>query len=147
MSSVRHLVVRAVGSIPNRAAPTAAHTLARSVLLEAEYAMWCEMDGRDQRHSVTVLERFDCFATGATRAERAAALLHDVGKSASRLGWVLRVCATVVGPRGQRFANYHNHEDIGAEMLEGVSHPRTVALVGGRVDDDVATALRKADNV
>jgi len=65
----------------------------------------------------------------------------------SSLGWWGRIAATLVGPRGRRFAHYHDHESIGAAMLSGVSDPRTVSLVGGGVDDDIGRALGAADDI
>jgi hypothetical protein len=40
---------------------------------------------------------------------------------------------------------YHDHENLGAQMLQGVSEQRTIDLVGGTIDDVVMTALRDAD--
>lgn len=117
------------------------------MLTDAEYALWTQMQGRDQRHSLQVLARFDELVPGASRARRAAALLHDVGKTASGLGWTMRVVATLVGPRGHRFALYHDHERIGAEMLRTVSDPETVGLVSGHGDETVVRLLRQADDV
>ena len=77
----------------------------------------------------------------------AAALLHDVGKNISNLGFFSRVIATVVGPRGQRFIAYHDHERLGAELLDSISDPRTVALVGGLVDDEISLLLKEADDI
>lgn len=105
------------------------------------------MQGRDQRHSLEVLARFDMLLPGSTRQRRAAALLHDIGKTASGLGWTMRVVATVVGPRGRRFALYHDHERIGSEMLRGVSDPETVSLVSGHGDERVVSILRDADDI
>ena len=105
------------------------------------------MQYRDQRHSVVVLRRFDILAPAGVRADRASALLHDVGKNISNLGFVSRVIATVVGPRGQRFIAYHDHERLGAELLSSISDPRTVALVGGLVDDEISLLLKAADDI
>jgi len=105
------------------------------------------MQHRDQRHSVIVLNRFDALVPAASRAERAAALLHDVGKNISGLGFFSRVVATVVGPRGRRFSDYHDHESLGADLLFPISDPRTVALISGAADDDVALFLETADDI
>jgi hypothetical protein len=121
--------------------------IALDVLNTAEFAAWSEMQHRDQRHSVVVLRRFDALLPTAVRAERAAALLHDVGKNISGLGFLPRVMATIIGARGQRFADYHNHEKLGAELMRSVSDPRTVALIGGIADDDVALLLQAADDI
>lgn len=142
-----HLVRRAFGSLSNSAPDRDDLVVVREVLSEAEYSLWREMDGRDQRHSLHVLTRFDALLPGAPRQWRAAALLHDVGKSASSLGWSLRVLATLVGSRPGRFAAYHEHERLGAEMLRGISDPETVSLVGGGGHPRAMKALAEADNI
>lgn len=117
------------------------------VLSPGEFELWRSMQPRDCRHSLVVLERFRAIRPAATRAEEAAALLHDVGKVASGLGWMARVVATLVGPRGGRFALYHDHERIGAAMLEPISDRRTVELVAGSVDDEARRDLCRADDI
>jgi hypothetical protein len=87
------------------------------------------------------------FYPPAKRTEQAAALLHDIGKTVSGFGWFMRIIATLVGSRGIRFAMYHDHENLGAQMLQGISEQRTLDLVGGSVDDVVMVALRNADNI
>ncbi len=146
MKSV-HLIKRAIGSL-SQAPPSAVEvTKVQDVLNEVEFRLWSEMQYRDQRHSIAVLVRFDRFAPTARQSERAAALLHDVGKNVSGLGFIARVVATLVGPRGHRFANYHNHETLGAELLSVISDPRTVELVRGVANDEVSRLLRAADDI
>ena len=147
MSNVLHLIRRAVSSLRNHPVDQQSRDTASAVLLPVEFEMWSRMQNRDQRHSLAVLARFDALLPSAGRAERAAALLHDVGKSASNLGWLMRVIATVVGPRTRRFAEYADHEAIGARMLSGVSDELTVLLVSGRAVGHVADALRAADEI
>jgi hypothetical protein len=69
-----------------------------------------------------------------------------VGKQVAALGTFARVAATVVGPRTERFRQYHDHERVGAEMLRDAgSDERTIEMVlglGRRAD-----ALRWADDV
>ena len=142
-----HLVKRAVSSL-SQAPPTPQDiAVVSQVLNSAEFAVWSDMQYRDQRHSLTVLRRFEVLATSATKDERAAALLHDVGKNISNLGFFSRVIATVVGPRGQRFMAYHDHERLGAELLRSISEPRTVMLVEGSVVDDISLLLKAADDI
>jgi hypothetical protein len=115
-------------------------------LRAGERALWVQLGNADRRHAVLVARRFIARRPSATRAEMAAALLHDVGKLDSALGVTGRVVATVVGPRGHRFRRYHDHEAIGAAMLDAAgAAPETVALVcgsGPAVDD-----LMAADDV
>ncbi len=142
-----HLVKRAVSSLSQTPPTSQDIAVVAQVLNVAEFAVWSDMQFRDQRHSIVVLRRFDVLVPGAVTAERAAALLHDVGKTISGLGFFLRVIATVVGPRGQRFIAYHDHERLGAELLDPISDPRTVALVGGLVDDEISVLLKAADDI
>ena len=146
MNSI-HLIKRAVGSFSQKPPSPQDVAIVSQVLNIAELAVWSDMQFRDQRHSIVVLRRFDVLVPGAVTAERAAALLHDVGKNISGLGFFLRVIATVVGPRGQRFIAYHDHERLGAELLDPISDPRTVALVGGLVDDEISVLLKAADDI
>ena len=99
----------------------------------------------DRRHAITVARRFE--ASGQwSRDEIAGALLHDVGKIDSGLGTFGRVVATIVGPRTARFRRYHDHEEIGADMLAVTgSSEATVDLVRGR--GPAAAALLVADDV
>jgi hypothetical protein len=144
---ILHLAKRAATSL-SQVPPTSLDILmVRQVLNDAEFVVWNEMQHRDQRHSIIVLRRFDELVPAAVKPERAAALLHDVGKNISRLGFVLRVVATVVGSRGKRFSEYHNHESLGANLVRSFSHPRTVALISGAANDDVAMLLQAADDI
>lgn len=142
-----HLGRRAVTSLWNGPVGRSGLDTARAVLNVGEMELWASMQPRDQRHSLAVLHRFDALVPAASRAERAAALLHDVGKTESNLGWLARIVATTVGARGRRFASYADHEALGARMLAGLSDDRTVELVAMRVDDAVSRALAAADDV
>lgn len=146
-ASIGHLVRRALSSFDNSPLDDDSRDVARLVLLPDEFDLWLVMQPRDQRHSLQVLRRFDVLRPAAARAERAGALLHDVGKSTTDLGWTGRVIATVVGPRSRRFAEYLDHESIGARMLEGTSEPETIRLVGGTATGESADALRRADEI
>lgn len=140
-----HLVRRAIGSFSN-AAPEITSEIS-GFLLPDELNVWLTMSGRDQRHSIEVLKRFLVLYPDASRTQGAAALLHDVGKVQSGLGWLGRIVATLIGPRTDRFRLYHQHEEIGAEMLRSVSDAETVGLVRGEGSADVLAALLEADNI
>jgi hypothetical protein len=142
-----HLIKRAFGSFSQSPPNPIEIAKAQDVLNQAEFKTWTEMQNRDQRHSLAVLDRFDELAPTALQTERAAALLHDVGKNVSGLGFIARVVATLVGPRGKRFTDYHNHEALGAELLIAISDPRTVDLVRGAANDEASRLLRAADDI
>jgi hypothetical protein len=146
-SSLGHLMRRALSSLNNSALTDDEVAVARPWLNTRELDLWLSMPPRDCRHSLQVHQRFMALCPGAAREEHAAALLHDVGKISSQLNWILRVVATVVGPRGARFAEYHNHALVGAQMLQTISSTRTIELVAELVDDDVSRALYAADNI
>jgi hypothetical protein len=146
-SPLRHLIRRAASSLNNSTLTDDEIAQALPWLKPEEFGLWMSMPPRDCRHSLQVHSRFVGLCPTATREEHAAALLHDVGKISSGLGWVLRVMATVVGSRGARFTEYHNHAAVGAHMLQGISNPRTIALVAEEVDDNVSRALYAADNI
>lgn len=141
-----HLIKRAVTSFRPRTISDSEMELVRATLLPGEFLLWQEMSHADRAHSLDVLSRFVNLEPAASVEEQRAALLHDIGKTASGLSWALRVVATIVGPRGGRFRRYHDHEEIGARMLSGVSTARTIELVSG-CDDAVARSLQKADNI
>lgn len=146
MKSV-HLVKRAVGSLSQSPPSPVGIAKALDVLNQAEFELWTAMQFRDQRHSIVVLDRFDALVPNALQSERAAALLHDVGKNVSGLGFLSRVIATLVGSRNRRFTDYHNHENLGAELLSAISDPRTVELVRGTSVDEVSLLLQTADDI
>ncbi|MFZ9629255.1 MAG: HDIG domain-containing metalloprotein [Ilumatobacteraceae bacterium] len=145
-SAAAHLVRRWLGALSRREPEPHDLATVREVLSSSELALWSRLRVEDRRHSIEVLRRFDQRVASATRAARAGALLHDIGKVDSDLGITARVVATVVGPRGERFATYHRHEEIGMAMLRSVgSDAETIELVGGRGAH--AAALAAADEI
>jgi putative nucleotidyltransferase with HDIG domain len=113
------------------------------VLSDEEMRLWYRMSRADRRHAVEVARRVErALGHEATDAVLAAALLHDVGKTAARLGTFGRVGATLVAMGGgrvmakewsraggvtRRVGLYLRHEEIGADMLAlAGSHPLTV---------------------
>jgi hypothetical protein len=143
--NVAHLARRFVGSW-SRAEPAVEDVAWAFVnLSEAEWRLWSQMAVQDRRHSIEVARRFVELAPAAAQPEIAGALLHDVGKQVAALGTLGRVVATIVGPRGARFRDYHAHERLGAELLLAAgSHPATIELVQGH--GPWAAALRQADH-
>jgi len=120
----------------------------QSVLSPSEFDVWNKMMVQDRRHSVMVGRRFVKHRLTAMQSEIAGALLHDVGKSVARLGTFGRVIATLVGPRTNRFRQYHDHEQIGATMLRSIgSDELTISMVEGSCVGELRQALNKADDI
>ena len=129
---VVHLAKRFFTSLPNTPPSDADERWAADHLLAGEQQLWDRMSNEDRRHSVAVARRFAQRRPDATRAEIAGALLHDVGKISCGLGTFGRVVATLAGPLTPRFALYHDHEAIGAQMvLVAGGAAATVELVAG----------------
>jgi hypothetical protein len=130
--AIWHLAARFVTSLPPTPPPPADEAWADQHLLAGERDLWIELSNQDRRHSALVARRFVDVRPTASRAEISGALLHDVGKIECRLGTFSRVVATVVGPRTERFAAYHDHVAIGARMAAAAgSDPATVELIAG----------------
>jgi hypothetical protein len=149
-SEVRHLARRFVRAVVARPPTPKDEAWVDRHLSAGERALWVKMSDADRAHAIVVARRFDELVEDAPRAALAAALLHDVGKLDAGLGTWARVLATVVGPRGRRFRTYHDHERLGAAMLEAVgSDPLTVALVDpeGSPPDHLRAALARADAI
>ena len=120
----------------------------QSVLSPSEFDVWNNMMVQDRRHSVLVGRRFVKHRPTALQSEIAGALLHDVGKSVARLGTFARVIATLVGPRTNRFRQYHDHEQIGATMLRSIgSDELTISMVEGSCVGELSQALNRADDI
>ena len=130
VTSPWHLVRRFVTSLPPTPPPVEDEVWADDHLLPGERTLWVQLSNQDRRHSIGVAQRFDDARGGASRAEIAGALLHDIGKIECRLGTFGRVAATIVGGQTERFRAYHDHEEIGTRMVaESGSDPATVELV------------------
>ncbi|MEN9792508.1 MAG: hypothetical protein RL330_586 [Actinomycetota bacterium] len=143
-----HLVRRFVGAISHRAPSATAQSEVRALLTAPEWWMWSRMSGRDRRHSIEVLKRFDSSGVHAARDVRAAVLLHDAGKTSSGLGLCMTVIATLVGPRGRRFTAYHDHEAIGARQARDLGvDDGVLAVLEGRAEEGILRRLRAADEM
>lgn len=110
--SLFHLATRFFGSVVPVGPRKAAQGWAISQLLPGEAALFAAMSGADRRHAIGVARRAIDLLGGssgghagssgapgggtASRAFVAAGLLHDVGKTESRLGTFARVAATVL---------------------------------------------------
>jgi hypothetical protein len=144
LTQPHHLAARFFTSLSGRPPTVEDEVWADEHLLPGEVALWRRMSNQDRRHSVKVARRFVAARPAATRAEIAGALLHDVGKIECGLGTWGRVVASVVGPRTERFRRYHDHEHIGARLVEQAgSDPATVELVDER--GPAYATLKKGD--
>jgi putative nucleotidyltransferase with HDIG domain len=156
--------------------PNAADTAwALGHLSPAEATLWRRMPAADRRESVRVGRRLEAALerTEYTGDDRwtVAALLHDVGKTESRLGTVGRSLATMAGAVAghdmarawqskagmrRRFGLYLRHDEVGAGMLEMAGsrreviawarahhHPEAWPATG--IPEPVARALAVAD--
>ena len=148
MSKITHLTKRFVLSLVPSQVQEIERQWVQSVLSPSEFDVWNNMMVQDRRHSVMVGRRFVMYRPTATQSEIAGALLHDVGKSVARLGSFARVIATLVGPRTNRFRQYHDHEAIGAAMLRSIgSDEITIEMVGGTCVGELRQALSRADDI
>lgn len=127
-----HLVRRWWKALRARPLSIGERDAVRALLTRDESDLFFRFATHDQRHALEVLDRLDANNGSVPVAVRRAALLHDIGKIDDDLSVTSRVVASIVGPRGTRFAHYHAHEARGAEMLRAVgSDPLTVRLVAG----------------
>ena len=154
MNSFVHLVKRFIFSLDRRNLAAETIEVVREKLTEKEYLLWSQMPLIDKKHSIIVMRRFLEQLPNAEIAAVRASLLHDVGKTESNLGVISRVVATIVGSRGRRFSQYHDHEKIGGKILRQIdSDATTCRLVSGEfadIDERLsvfAQALRDADNI
>ena len=132
ISASAHLAARFFTSLGQHPPSDEGVAWVRSVLSAGEWELWERTSNPDKRHSIAVARRFADVRPEATNAEVAGAILHDIGKLQCDLGTFGRVAATIVGPRGERFRAYHDHEEIGADMVAAVGgDPATVELVRG----------------
>jgi hypothetical protein len=153
MTSAVHLAKRFFGALGRAPIGESQIELVQTTLLDSEFALWSAMMPMDKKHSIKVMSRFMQIYPQATATQVRASLLHDVGKLESNLSVFARVLATIVGERGSRFAKYHAHEKIGAQMLrQAGSDEETWQLVAGEVSDSpqlrtVLAALQQADEI
>ncbi len=142
-----HLVARFVRSFRGGRVGADDHAWIGSLLSPAELALFDRMQRQDQLHSLAVARGVES-AIGDIAPELhgvvfAAALLHDVGKSAAQLGTYGRVVATLSGLVGghdladlwqrrsgftRKVGLYLRYGEIGADMLRMAgSDPLVVA--------------------
>ncbi len=87
------------------------------------------------------------LAKGATRAETAGALLHDIGKVDGPEGALRRAWMTIDPRPGATTRRYRDHERLGAGALrEGRFGSVTVSLILGDGTEEVVRTLKHADS-
>ena len=147
MRKALHLVRRTWLSLVDRRLRPGDIDFVRSVLTDREFSVWSEMGDIDRRHSVRVLHRFDHRLGDATRDERAAVLLHDVGKTIARLGTLRRIGATLGLDRSERGRLYRRHEELGVELLVAAGvQQAVVTCLRGEARAEVRAAFSWADD-
>ena len=144
MARAVHLAKRFLGSLRPGGPGKRAEAWVAEHLLPEEHRLWRGMSGPDRRHAHAVARRVErALGHEATKPVLAAALLHDVGKTDSRLRTYGRVVATLSGTlAGEEMAHawrtrsgftrrvglYLLHADIGGDQLAlAGSDPLTVA--------------------
>ena len=153
MTSLWHLTKRLVGAAVAQPLHSTEVNEVAAILTPAELQLFTQLSTADQRHALHVVRRFDAFVGEALHvtppvAARRAALLHDIGKAQTPLSTVMRVVATIVGPRTAAFRRYHEHEAIGVTMLEHAgSDVTTLMLLRGQGDTQLLAVLRRADAI
>lgn len=143
-----HLAKRALFSIGNASVSSADQQWIASTLIGREFALWQQFTNPDKRHSVKVARRFNAEVPNASKKYLAGVMLHDIGKISSNLSTLMRVIATLVGPRGQRFTTYHHHERVGVRLLQEInSEAETISILDGSCETSIYKAFLRADNI
>lgn len=170
--ALRHLTKRFFGSFGKQSIGDDDQHWVDSQLIDGERLLWLKMSSPDQRHACSVARRVvELLGERATRPVVAAALMHDVGKTATPIGTFGRVFATLAGSAASptqveqwasergwlgRAGRYLMHNEIGAEMLEEAgSDPLTIAWAREHelkhtewtLPSEISDALWRADNM
>ena len=148
MMNPLHLAKRALLSIGNASVSSTDQQWIANTLNDHELALWQQFTNPDKRHSVMVARKFIAEVPNASRKHLAGVMLHDIGKIKSNLSTLMRVIATLVGPRGQRFTVYHNHERVGVQLLREInSEAETISILDGSCETGIYKAFLRADNI
>lgn len=116
---------------------------ALSLLEPSEYAIWIRQPVYDRRHSVRVARRVEARLEGTPHARDprwlAAALMHDVGKTAAGLSALGRAVATLVNrfvdlETARRWAGSRRAglSRVGTYLIHGEVGARLIRAAGGR---------------
>lgn len=121
MSYLAHLARRLLESLRARRLGPAEQAEVAGLLRPTERGLFWGQSAADQRHGLACAHRV--LASAPERADLArAALLHDAGKSAARLGPIGRVTVTGLAllhlPTPGRLSLYRRHGALGAAALQ-----------------------------
>ena len=156
MRRLRHLALRFFESLRSKPLTPAEQQWVEDRLPAPLARLFWRQHPLDQRHAFEVASRVTDAAPARPDLVEAA-LTHDVGKSESHLGVVLRVVATTLSmfrvPVRGRFRRYVEHGAIGAAMLDeaGADELAVAFALGHHGDCPVGTdpeawaILRAAD--
>ncbi len=118
---IGHLARRFLGFVTARPLGPAEQQVIAGILDVDERKLFYAQVAADQRHAYDTMTRTGLGSERRGDLVLRAALLHDVGKTASRIGAVGRSLATVLDtfhlPLWSGAATYRNHGPIGAELL------------------------------
>jgi putative nucleotidyltransferase with HDIG domain len=166
IARIRHLVTRFFGSLRPGHLDADDTALVERTLTSAELECWQRLGPADRAESVTTARAAIAqLGSGADDRWVAAALLHDVGKAATRFGPVRRAVATTIAiavgeGRVRRWRNaigrYVSHDDEGARLLEQAGarreavewaaiHHRAALWPGSAVPIEICQVLATAD--
>ncbi len=141
MTRAGHLVTRFTSSLRPRPLVAADLDFVQRTLTPAELSVWERLGPADRAESVATGRAAEA-ALGPDPEARwiAAALLHDVGKTETRLGPFGRSAATVIAAVGghervRRWPNpvgrYVDHDELGAQLLQAAG-ARPEAVIWAR---------------
>jgi hypothetical protein len=141
---VRHLVHRFFGFLSARPLGPREQMDVSSVLPVPLHGLFYAQSPEDQRHAYEVASR-----VGDRPDLVVAALMHDVGKSVTRLGAISRSAATAWGwtglPVWGRWRTYLRHGSIGASMLADAGAPTLAITFAERHPGPVPTDVDADD--
>ena len=90
------------------------------ILDEKLVKLFWKLKKEDRAHSLEVLTRMKTLSNDHKLHELA--LLHDIGKVCSDIGWLGRIFADIGLNRSLNAKNYKKHEKLGLELLRDLSN-------------------------
>ena len=158
LRTIPHLIRRLIGHVLARPLGPAEQAEITAALSAAEGSLFWALPAPDQRHAYETAKRVEQLRPDDPIAVKAM-LLHDVGKTHSRLGVIGRSLATIAAalrlPLPPRWRRYRDHGRLGAADLEQAgADPAVVSFAAHHgsarpsgFDEELWTALTSADDV